>query len=373
MTGSRNSMMAKVALWALILMMAISAHAIPIHMDAGPLTVEAVEVKGVKAPADEDEEAEIEEGEEKSLSVEDFHLLGTSDEGLLIFADGSFFSIEDDALPEVVSQLGEARFEALPDVGDFEAIRRGGKGDEIVEIQQALVNLGYLSASADGQFGGKSQTAVSAFQKDMGLKETGTADELTQMLILSAQEAPVSIVQDFDPAMRYPELAGHTSANLSAVAEYGLTLEYDDIEGIGELGNGAEAEVDATEGPDLDSRMFELEFMLRVRQNGEEIAIEPVVQIRCECVRRPVMQALAIKAGDARCTVTITDLKTELSGPRSVEIATARLDADALRVLANAEDAEEFKFRIKCKYSEYDGEAEDTAAITGIGLAGLAL
>lgn len=373
MAKSRRKWIVKVALWTMILLIGINGHAIPIHMDVAPMTVEAFEAKGVKVLTGEDEGVEIEQGDAEKLSVEDFHLLGTSDDGLLIFAGGRFFSIDEDALPEVASQLGEARFDSLPDVGDFEPIKRGGKGDNVKEIQQALVDLGYLSANADGQFGGKSQNAVSAFQKEMGLKETGTADELLQMLILSAKEAPVNIVADFDPAMRYPELAGRTTANLSAVAEYGLTLEYDDIEGIGTLGNGAEAELDATEGPDIDSRLFGLEFMLRVSQSGGEVAIEPIVQIRCECIRRPVMQALALKAGDERCTVTITDLQTELSGSKSIEIATARLDADALRVLANAEDADELKFRIKCKYSEYDGEAEDTSAIADIGMAGLAL
>lgn len=370
MRKNGKTWLVKAILCALALMMGTCGHAVTINMDEGPVTVEAVEIEDAKALIDADE---LPAGEAESLNLKSFQLIGTADDGLLIFADGRFFTVAEDALPEVTAQLGEARMESLPDITDMDAIGRNAKGDEVKELQQALVDLGYLSGSADGQFGGKSQSAVSAFQQAMGLEETGTADALTQLLILSAKEAPVSIVSDFDPAMRYPELVGHTSANLSAVAEYGLVLEYDDIEGIGKLGNDATAEVDATDGADIDSRLFDLEFKLSISQDRGVAVIEPVVELRCECVRRPVMQSLVLKSGDERCTVEITDLRTELSGPKSIEIGTAKLDADALRVLANAADADELKFRIKCKYSEYDGEVEDTEAVAIIGQAGLAL
>lgn len=376
MLGSKRRILTMVAIGMLALTMGINAYAMPIHLDMDPVTVDAVEVKDAKALLDETEDAEGQEtGEEGSqeLGLQDFHLLGTADERLLIFAGGKYYTVGMDALPDVMLQLGEARIDALPDILDFEPINRGAVGDNVKAIQQALVDTGYLSASVDGQFGGKSQTAVSAFQTGMGLEGTGTADELTQMLILSQREVPVSIVQDYDPAMRYPELAGHTSANLSAIAEYDLSLDYDDIEGIGTLGNGAGAELNAMDGPDIDKRMFELEFMLRVSQNGGEIVIDPIVQVRCECVRRPIMQSLVLKAGDERCTVPLGDLRTELSGSMSIETATARLDEDALRVLANAMDANELKFRIKCKYSEYDGAADDLASIANIGKAGQVL
>lgn len=373
MSDKRNGMLMKVALWALVMMMGINAYAIPIHMAEGPATVDAVAVTDAKMLSEENEDAGVEEAEAQRITLQDFHLLGTSDYGLLIFAEGGFYSLQEEAIPDVISQLGEVKIDSLPDISDLEPIKRGSKGDNVKEIQQVLVDMGYLSVNPDGKFGGKSQTAVSEFQKAIGLKETGTTDELMQMLLLSARETPVDIVVDFDPAMRYPELAGHTAANLSAIAEYGLALEYDDIEGIGVMRNGAEAEVDATEGPDIDSRMFELELMLRVSQKGGQAVIDPIVQIRCECVRRPVMQALVLKAGNERCTIPLTDLQTELSGAKSIETATGRLDTDALRVLVAAEEADELKFRIKCKYSEYDGEFGDVAAAAIIGKAGQAL
>ena len=55
-------------------------------------------------------------------------------------------------------------------------------------MQQALIDMGYLDDAADGNFGRKTETAVAAYQKDMGLVETGIADSATLRLILSHEK-----------------------------------------------------------------------------------------------------------------------------------------------------------------------------------------
>lgn len=57
--------------------------------------------------------------------------------------------------------------------------KRGDKNETVKTLQQMLIRLGYLSGSADGDFGGKTETAVMSFQKDNGMAETGTVTQST--------------------------------------------------------------------------------------------------------------------------------------------------------------------------------------------------
>ena len=70
----------------------------------------------------------------------------------------------------------------------FTELTKGCKGDEVVALQEILINQGYLSGKADGNFGKMTETAVLAFQKANGIPETGIVDEATQMAINRREE-----------------------------------------------------------------------------------------------------------------------------------------------------------------------------------------
>ena len=68
----------------------------------------------------------------------------------------------------------------------FSLVKRGDKGDSIIEIQKQLVFLGYLTSSADGNFGSGTEQAVKDFQNANRLKVTGIVDESTYNKMFSS-------------------------------------------------------------------------------------------------------------------------------------------------------------------------------------------
>jgi peptidoglycan hydrolase-like protein with peptidoglycan-binding domain len=66
-------------------------------------------------------------------------------------------------------------------------LRRGAKGAEVTQIQQALVTLGY-STTIDGKFGPATAQAVKSFQTSSGLTGDGVVGPAT----LSALSAAVN-------------------------------------------------------------------------------------------------------------------------------------------------------------------------------------
>ena len=59
-------------------------------------------------------------------------------------------------------------------------LRKDDSGTDVAQLQEALIQLGYLSGKADGNYGTKTVEAVRAFQKANGLTADGTAGEQTQ-------------------------------------------------------------------------------------------------------------------------------------------------------------------------------------------------
>ncbi|MDO5435427.1 MAG: peptidoglycan-binding protein [Clostridia bacterium] len=56
-----------------------------------------------------------------------------------------------------------------------DTLRSGSSGTQVVQLQKALIELGYLTGTADGKFGPKTEAAVIAFQKANGLTADGLA------------------------------------------------------------------------------------------------------------------------------------------------------------------------------------------------------
>lgn len=64
-------------------------------------------------------------------------------------------------------------------------LRNGMRGNEVKELQQALIDLGYLGGTADGIFGNKTENAVRSFQRKNKLTADGLAGLKTRNLIMS--------------------------------------------------------------------------------------------------------------------------------------------------------------------------------------------
>ncbi len=74
----------------------------------------------------------------------------------------------------------------------YTTLRKNDRGREVVTLQQALSNLGYLNSQADGIFGTATETAVRNFQQANNLSVDGIAGKQTLELLYNlAQMTPI--------------------------------------------------------------------------------------------------------------------------------------------------------------------------------------
>ncbi|MBR1821867.1 MAG: peptidoglycan-binding protein, partial [Clostridia bacterium] len=93
----------------------------------------------------------------------------------------------------------------------LDALARGDKGSAVRNLQLTLIDLGYLASGADGDFGGKTEAAVQAAQRQAGLSATGVADGAFLAALYAGQipNAQGAYVQLAPRVIRYDATSQH--------------------------------------------------------------------------------------------------------------------------------------------------------------------
>ena len=108
------------------------------------------------------------------------------------YYEGDITGVYDEATTAAVAAL--QRDLGLPDTGEFDEAtdaalreRLGGRLDaftaSVTELQQALTERGYYTGPIDGRYSAELIAAIKAFQRDLGVPETGVIDVATLQAI----------------------------------------------------------------------------------------------------------------------------------------------------------------------------------------------
>ncbi|MBE5767053.1 MAG: hypothetical protein E7335_07820 [Clostridiales bacterium] len=75
----------------------------------------------------------------------------------------------------------------------YSLLKNGSRGTEVTNLQRRLIDLNYLTDEADGIYGKLTEAAVKLLQSDLGLEESGIADEGFLKMIFTADIEPLEL------------------------------------------------------------------------------------------------------------------------------------------------------------------------------------
>ena len=337
-----------------LMLMGTAALAMPVSCDEGTMKLSCTGGEG-----------------NVTLDVAEFQLLGMGTDGqYLIYADDGYYS-----LPAPLKGLSQEDGDRINEVTgiveeSLPPLSKGAKGDAVRQLQETLMTLGYLNGSADGEFGGKTETAIVAFQEAMGLEQTGVADARLQMLALSMTQPKLVLENPGNNEAQIAAIAEKTGLDPQVIVDSGLVMDYDDITGVGFISDGTAISYTNQAAGDIDQYALTLRFGLLVQDREHGTAsVTPAVNISCLCVRRPVMEDIILKSGNTRAEASMVDVGATLNGVKTEESGTALLTAEMVEALANAEGAGELKIRVNGQYNSFDITVEKAqqASLSRIG------
>ena len=107
---------------------------------------------------------------------------------------------------------------------DASTLHNGSRGDAVKQLQQALIDLGYLKGAADGIFGNQTEKAVRSFQKANKLSVDGLAGKKTQSVLFAARDAASSSASAAEqPAQESAQPAASPQAENTTPAQTATT------------------------------------------------------------------------------------------------------------------------------------------------------
>ena len=128
------------------------------------------------------------------------------------------------AVPTATPAPGIATPAPLPTITPntaYKNLQINSRGDQVRQLQERLIALGYLNGEADGAFGRQTYNAVIAFQKANGLTADGVAGDATQTILFESPDVVAKAVQasstpvlTFTPA---PSVSPEPEASLPAL------------------------------------------------------------------------------------------------------------------------------------------------------------
>ena len=118
--------------------------------------------------------------EETSSKSDALQTLKRGEEVEIIYEDGSWYKVKYGRYTGFVMSRYIKTSDNVPSRDEVEGLQLGSRGDEVKAVQKRLKELGYLTGSADGVFGEKTEEAVKAFQKRNGLTADGVVGKQTK-------------------------------------------------------------------------------------------------------------------------------------------------------------------------------------------------
>lgn len=117
--------------------------------------------------------------EEASTKSDALQTLSRGEELEIIYKDGSWYKVKYGRYTGYVMTRYVKTTDDVPTKDEVEGLRMGSRGSAVKAVQKRLKELGYLTGTADGVFGEKTEDAVKAFQKRNGLTADGVVGEAT--------------------------------------------------------------------------------------------------------------------------------------------------------------------------------------------------
>ena len=307
-------------------------------------------------------EADAGEIEIIQKEVETFRLFGQAgDDLMLIRTDGGDEYILKTELQDLLPELDLDRF---PNTDEIQTFGQGAYSEEVKSVQQALADLGYLTGSVDGVYGGGTADAVRRFQEDRGLEASGNVDLYTMLLITAINDGLEETIEvsskpyEF-PEEKFPQIAGKTEADLTAFMESKWRYSYDPFTQQGEINPSIPLGSFSVEAPAIDRIEGKLAIKVLISKDAEtgSFVLVPAIVTETTGAYRPYVQG-AILVGDDTAHLEEATSTGEIDGISMKETGCIPLTTEAMQLLATGSVN---TIRLLGKNNTYDITIEETS------------
>ncbi len=273
-------------------------------------------------------------------------------------------------MDDFTSMIPNYDITTLPLAEDYPDLVIGSSGETVLKLQEDLILLGYLSGSADGDYGIGTQTGVQQFQLAYGLETSGNADAVTQWaaaelaLIKSGQAEkalkftypPVSTVEE-----KFAQIFEQTDADLTPFLSPEWKFSYDLFEGAGYIRRTEEVDLGTVSQQEKSIDRLQLRAypcVAVLRNEDGRVDLIPSVHVSTSGAYCPYIQNIQINAGGELIQIDLLGSTRGLSGADVTEDDDMTLTEEALEFLETSKGPFTFRFNGTARSYDLDVSAK---------------
>ena len=311
---------------ALVIGTAVPASAMEVKVTGDPCTLTVYTSQADDATAQE-------------MDASDFFIYGTMGTEQAVVKFGDVVGFVD--ISELSTKLPEVPVGSFSDGTGLADINNGSQGDAAKDIQQKLTDLGYLTGTPDGMYGGGTAAAVKQFQEEHGLPGTGNADVYTQLALDLAAKGTQDVLEttyptNLTPESKFASILDLTDADLGRYAGPEWRFTYDAFEKFGLLDPQIVIGSFTDESSDINRITINCSLKVVITENSKSgrLEITPCLVTESTGAYRPYLQSAILAAGGQTVELTGGESKGALDGITMTETGYVPLTPEALALLA---------------------------------------
>lgn len=298
------------------------------------------------------------ESEITTKDVTEFGLLGYVQEGIIAVSTGDYLGyITPEQLAEVLPAL---TLPELPNLEEEGVLSIGSLGDIVTTYQQALIDLGMLEGTADGEYGSMSSEATVKLQTQLGLDANGNAGPaaVQAALDLSGKTETIEIAAEGEELTleeKFAPIIDKTEEDLTPYQDSRYRFSFDPFEERGLIDPQiclAEKEEGSSDLDRIKIRIS-LKYMCAMDYISEQYSIKPILEVVYTGAYRPYIKGAQMNKGSEVAYFTEVESESTLEGINVVETAYLPLDEEAFTLLKDDKDTKA-TLRVQCQDSYID-------------------
>ena len=269
------------------------------------------------------------------------------------------------SVEEIEDKIPALDLTALPSVENWTSLKTGSSGSRVQQLQEMLIEKGFLSGTVDGNFGPATMAGVNEFLSSAGLSQNGTVDAASWFLLLNDGTSEVKTFSyPYVPTVEEkfaPILASVPDGSLlEGFLDKAWSFRYDVFDQQGVIRKALDVEPFINNDKAIDRITVELELAIYLKaDNDGRLILIPALLLCSSGAYRPYFRNITLNCGGKISDLSVLSTESSINRSDVTEEAYIAVTREAADAILNLDEGSVLSARLRGINRNYEIDLSD--------------